>query len=555
MPPPSSTPSAPATPAPPRFYNTLAHEPQEFLPLEPGPNPADPLPGSTIRMYTCGPTVYDYAHIGNFRAFLFADVLRRYLEFRGATVKQVMNMTDVGHMTNDADADATGEDKMQKAQDRLKESKKQGKALVENPDDPTQVAQFFVDAFLEDARVLQVEVVQDYDAAPDTSAFSLHPSALRPKDALMPRPTQMIPQFIQMIDTLLKNGHAYIGTDGVVYYSVASFPAYGKLSGNSIQQLEHGAGGRTTLNAAKRHPADFFLWKPDAHHLMRWPSPWGEGYPGWHIECSAMATTLLGPSIDIHTGGEDNIFPHHECEIAQSEAATGKPFSHFWMHTRHLLVNGQKMSKSKGNFYTIRDLVSREGGGFDPLAIRFALINTRYRESMNFSIQGLYEAASAVTTLRDLAEKLQLTVASIDEAAGENADTLLPPETKLLADFTQAMDDDLNIAGALGTLFTWTAPLHKQKKIPYPQARSALLALKKIDHILAVIFPPLRSLDPETLTKVESLLQQRTAARTAKDWPQSDQLRKQLTELGVEPKDTPTGTTWHVRLAPVLPTL
>ena len=166
-----------------------------------------------------------------------------------------------------------------------------------------------------------------------------------------------------MIQTLIDKGNAYVGTDGVVYYSVASFPAYGKLSGNSIEQLSHGAGGRTAQAAAKRHPADFFLWKPDARHIMRWPSPWGEGYPGWHIECSAMATTLLGPSIDIHTGGEDNIFPHHECEIAQSEAATGKPFSQFWMHTRHLMVSGEKMSKSKGNFYTIRDLVSRRKGG------------------------------------------------------------------------------------------------------------------------------------------------------------------------------------------------
>src|SRR5271170_4581257 len=416
---------------PTRFYNTLAHELQNFVPLSAGPDPASPLAGSTVKLYTCGPTVYDYAHIGNFRAFLFADVLRRYLEFRGAKVQHVMNMTDVGHMTDDTHADAGGEDKMQKAQDRMKEAKKQGKAVVENPDDPFQVAQFFVDAFLDDARALQVEVVQDFDAAPADQ-----------KNHIMPRPTKFIPPFIEMIETLIENNHAYVGADGVVYYNVASFPAYGKLSGNSVEQLSHGAGGRTNETAAKKHPADFFLWKPDPRHLMRWPSPWGEGYPGWHIECSSMATTLLGPSIDIHTGGEDNIFPHHECEIAQSEAATGKKFSQFWMHTRHLMVDGAKMSKSKGNFFTIRDLM---GHGYDPLAIRFALINTRYRESMNFSLQSLHEAASAVTTLRDLAEKL---VASIDESAGE-VDTGKPLETndqKLLDDFTRAMDDDLNIA-------------------------------------------------------------------------------------------------------------
>ncbi len=519
-----------------RLYNTLAHELQTFTPLQPGPDAAEPLAGSTIRMYTCGPTVYDFAHIGNFRAFLFADVLRRTLEFRGARVLYVMNMTDVGHMVDDSHADAQGEDKMEIAQQKMKESKKSGKAAVENPDDPHQVAQFFVDRFLDDARALQLSIVQQRDAMPVAEQMRI-----------MPRPTEFIGPFIHMIQTLIDNGHAYVGTDGVVYYSVASFPAYGKLSGNSVEQLSHGAGGRTAVSTGKKHPADFFLWKPDPHHIMRWPSPWGEGYPGWHIECSSMATSLLGPSIDIHTGGEDNIFPHHECEIAQSEAATGKPFSHFWLHTRHLMVDGAKMSKSKGNFFTIRDLVAK---GFDPLAIRYALIATRYRESMNFSIQSLYEAASAVTTLRDLAEKLQTAAASIDEAAGEAHAELTPQDAELLKAISTAMDDDLNISGALGALFLWAAPLSKQKKIPVPQARSALAALRKIDHILAVIFPPLRPLPPETITQVESLLAQRTAARAAKNWAESDALRNQLLALGVEIKDTPAGTTWRPRLAP-----
>jgi cysteinyl-tRNA synthetase len=217
------------------------------------------------------------------------------------------------------------------------------------------------------------------------------------------------------------------------------------------------------------------------------------------------------------------------------------------MHTRHLMVDGAKMSKSKGNFFTIRDLVTK---GYDPLAIRLSLINTRYRESMNFSLQGLNEAASAVTTLRDLADKLQLTVASIDQTAEEAAGTLLPPEAKLLDDIAKSMDDDLNISGALAALFTWATPLNKQKKIPVPQARSALLALKKIDHILAVIFPPLRKLDGETTSKVESLMADRAAARTAKDWAKSDALRNDLTALGVEVKDTPTGSIWRPRLAP-----
>ena len=540
----------------PRFYNTLLHRQADFAPLAPGPNPADPLAGSTITMYTCGPTVYDFAHIGNFRAFLFADILRRYLEFRGGTVRQVMNMTDVGHMTNDTEADATGEDKIIQAIENAKTKtdsgsiqsgmklpgKKSGVAIVDDPNDPYQVVQFFVDAFLEDARALRVAVVQDYDAAPPTRTQN---SELRTQNSIMPRPTQFIPPFINMIQTLLAKNHAYVGSDGVVYYSVASFPNYGKLSGNTIDQLKSGAGGRTAEGAAKRHPADFFLWKPDARHIMKWPSPWGEGYPGWHIECSAMATALLGESIDLHTGGEDNIFPHHECEIAQSEGATDKPFAHFWMHTRHLMVNGEKMSKSKGNFFTIRDLVTM---GYDPLVVRFALINSRYRESMNFTLQGLHEAASAVAGLRDLGEKLLASVGTSGESSA-----LAAADHTMLDEFTRAMDDDLNVAGALAAIFTWSAPLSKQKKLPAPQAVSALTALKKVDHVLDVIFAPLRPLDPATVTQVESLLAQRTAARLAKDWPLGDQLRAQLTALGVEIKDTPAGSTWRPRLAPATP--
>ncbi len=513
---------------PTRFYNTLLHDYADFVPLQPGPDASDPLRGALVRMYTCGPTVYDYAHIGNFRAFLFADVLRRYLEFRGATVRHVMNMTDVGHMTDDAAADQSGEDKMAVASRRMKESKKAGVALVENPDDPFQVAQFFIDAFLDDARVLRVKVAQDYDtAAPDQ------------RERIMPRPTRHIDQFIALVQDLIRKGHAYVGQDGVVYYDVYSFPSYGRLSGNSLERLAHGAGGRVNERAAKKHPADFFLWKPDPTHLMRWPSPWGEGYPGWHIECSAMAMDILGQSLDIHTGGEDNIFPHHECEIAQSEGATDQCFSRFWMHTRHLMVNGEKMSKSKGNFFTIRDLIDK---GYDPLAIRFALINTRYREPMNFTIQGLHEAASAVITLRDLAEKL---AASADQPAQP-----AQADVRMLDEFARAMDDDLNISAALGAVFTWAAPLSKQKKLPPAQAASALAALRQIDQVLDVAFAPLRPLPAEKVQQVESLMADRAAARAAKDWPRSDDLRNQLTALGVEVKDTPTGSAWRARLAP-----
>lgn len=515
------------------FYNTLTHSIEPFTPISAGPDAGDPLRGATVRMYTCGPTVYDFAHIGNFKTFLFSDVLRRYMEFRGAKVNQVMNMTDVGHMTDDTAADASGEDKMEIAARRLKENKKSGKVADDagiNPDDPYQVAQYFVDRFLEDARSLQLRVVQEYDAAPGEK-----------KNDVMPRPTKWIPAFIEMIEKLIAAGHAYVGKDGVVYYSVHSFPEYGRLSGNSLEQLSHGAGGRTNETAAKRHPADFFLWKPDKTHIMRWPSPWGEGYPGWHIECSSMATSLLGASIDIHTGGEDNIFPHHECEIAQSQGATGKQFAQFWLHSRHLMVNGQKMSKSKGTFMTIRDLTAK---GYDPLAIRMALISTRYREQMNFTFQGLHEAASAVTTLRDLADKL---VASAGSTPVEVAHA---DDKKMLAEFAKAMDDDLNIAGAIGAVFIWANPLSKQKKFDAPRAASALAALKQVDHVLGVVFAPLQPLPEDKRVKVEALMADRAAARTAKDWAKSDALRNELAALGVEVKDGPTGSTWRPRLAP-----
>ncbi len=303
----------------PRFYNTLAHELQDFAPLTPGADPANPLAGATIKLYTCGPTVYDYAHIGNFRAFLFADVLRRFLEFRGANVHQVMNMTDVGHMTDDTHADATGRDKMEIAGEKLKEAKKSGKVdagLLENPDDPYQVAQFFVDRFLEDARALQVAVVLERDAAPDSD-----------KDKLMPRPTRFIQPFIDMIGTLIKNNHAYVGTDGVVYYSVSSFPAYGKLSGNSLEQLSHGAGGRTSgARRQKDTPPISSSGSPTRATSCAGHPPGAKATPAGISNAPPWPRALLGPSIDIHTGGEDNIFPHHECEIAQSEAATGKTF-------------------------------------------------------------------------------------------------------------------------------------------------------------------------------------------------------------------------------------
>ncbi|MEZ6192853.1 MAG: cysteine--tRNA ligase [Phycisphaerales bacterium] len=407
-----------------RFYNTLTHQTEKFEPIEP----------NKVYMYNCGPTVYDYAHIGNFRSFIFADVLRRFLELAGHEVHQVMNITDVGHMTDDQLADGGGEDKMEAAAKRLKESKKQGTALVENPDDPYAVAEYFTKAFIDDAKKLGLKIADEYPAH-------------------MPRATDHVAKsMIPMIATLIEKGHAYVARDGAVYFSVQSFPDYGRLSGNTLDQLRGGAGGRVddSHTANKRHPADFLLWKPDASHLMKWDSPWGAGYPGWHIECSAMARAMLGrETIDIHTGGEDNIFPHHECEIAQSCGATGqKHFARFWLHSRFLLVEGEKMSKSKGNFYTVRDVLEGKvtGREVDPAVLRYELLKGHYRSNINFTAKGLADSAGAVQKLRDAAYRWAV------EGSKELHEGM---KYSVLDEFKSALADDLNISAALGILFTW----------------------------------------------------------------------------------------------------
>ncbi|MDG2014821.1 MAG: hypothetical protein P8J33_15040, partial [Pirellulaceae bacterium] len=282
-----------------RFYNSLTNQLEAFQPIEQG----------QVKMYSCGPTVYDFAHIGNFRTFLFGDLLRRFMEFAGYDVQHVSNITDVGHMTDDADE---GEDKMEVAMSKLKAGKKSYQVpdgAIENPNDPYQIADFYTAAFIEDSKRLGYRI-----------AFE------NPQQCL-PKATDNIDGMLAMIRQLIDRGHAYVANDGVVYFSVESFPEYGKLSGNTLEQLQSGAGGRVTdeNQSSKRHPADFMLWKPDTHHIMKWESEFGEGYPGWHIECSVMASKMLGSEvIDIHTGGEDLIFPHHECEIAQSRCASGE---------------------------------------------------------------------------------------------------------------------------------------------------------------------------------------------------------------------------------------
>ncbi len=502
-----------------RFYNTLSNSVEPFRPVDP----------AGVRMYSCGPTVYDYAHIGNFRSFLFADLIRRFLETAGHRVHHVMNITDVGHMTEDAVADGGGEDKMQLAMRKLKEGKKSGKAedgAIDDPNDPYQIAEFFTKTFLADARRLGLKVAFEY-----------------PQNVL--KATEHIPEMLAMIRELVDRGHAYVSS-GVVYYGVESFPQYGALSGNTLDKVQAGSGGRVSEEelATKRHPGDFLLWKADPRHIMKWESPYGTGYPGWHIECSVMARKALGDVIDIHTGGEDLIFPHHECEIAQTCGATGNDrFANFWMHARFLMVEGEKMSKSKGNFFTARDILGGKATGraVHPAVLRYELIKSHYRANMNFTNKGLADSASAVRKLIEFRK-------SLDEKTGGQAATV-DPSHPVLAGFLGALADDLNISGALGVLFPWVSG-------PHPDPHESLAVFKEINRVLSVA--PIEPFDGDALSfdagesdslPVEDLCRQMDDARARKDWPAADVIRKQLQEAGYEVRNSPTGTVATRQLA------
>lgn len=528
-----------------KLYNTLTKSLEPFVPQDP----------THIRFYTCGPTVYDDAHIGNFRSFLAADLLRRWLESPLCTltdtegnehqgprqVTHVMNITDVGHMTDDDNADGAGEDKMEVAARRILEAKKSGTLPPDakvDPNNPFQIAQFYEARFKSDAKALGMKVAIDADKDP----------------SLMPRATGNIKEMKQVIEDLLEKGDAYAaGSPGAraIYFNVQSFKRYGKLSGNTLDQLKGGAGGRVdeSNQSEKKHPADFLLWKEDASHKMKWPSPrvpgqdaWGDGYPGWHIECTAMALGRLIPGglnaakathahIDLHSGGEDNIFPHHECEIAQSCCFTGADhFATHWFHPRFLKVDGQKMSKSKGTMHTLADLTAK---GFDPAAIRLELIKTHYRANADFSIQGL----------KDSTRTAQRWKRFIDSGKqGQPGE----PNTAVRDAVISAMNEDLNIAGAIGAINKWI------KDTPDPTQADAEL-MTQFDAFLSVC--DLLQETPEAQDtgialyqpgvtpsdEIESLLQQRADAKKSKDFAAADAIRDQLTAMGLSIMDKPGG--------------
>ena len=462
-----------------QIYDTMAGGKRTF----------EPLHAPKVGIYSCGPTVYDFAHIGNFRSFLTSDLLVRVLRMAGYEVTKVQNITDVGHLVSDADE---GEDKILK------------KARLEKKD-PFAIARFFEDAFIEDEKALRI-------LPPDHR----------------PRATEYIPQQIKLTQELLEAGFAY-EVNGSVYFRTKKFKQYGALSKNKLEDLI--AGARVDIHDDKEDPLDFALWKrAEPNHLMQWDSPWGRGFPGWHIECSAMSRELLGTQFDIHTGGEDNIFPHHECEIAQNEAITGKQSVGYWVHTKHLLVDGKKMSKSLGNFYTVRQLFDQ---GWKGSEIRFALMRGHYRTALNFSFDALQQARADITRLRDAYARSQ----SVDAARGD----FLEP---FLRRYQGALCDDLNVSEALAVIFEIATEAFASDE---HSAEVRYFFENYFEPIFAVLAPD-ESLSPEQITQLESLIAERTAAKKARDFERADALRADIeSRFGVELLDGTDGTTYRMK--------
>lgn len=462
------------SPLPIYFTNTLGHRLEEFRAIDP----------PRVRMYSCGPTVYSYAHIGNFRSFLLADGIRRMLEYNGYDVAHVRNITDVGHLTNETLA--TGLDRIEKS-------------ALESNSSPWDIADFYTRAFLDDAKKLNL----------------LEPSR-------MPRATEFVPDMVELAASLIDQGYAYAAA-GNVYYEVARFERYGRLSGNTVEDLI--GGHRVEAGDNKKSPADFALWRAtDPDKIMRWRSPWGEGIPGWHLECSAMAIRLLGEEIDIHTGGIDNVFPHHEDEIAQSEAATGKRFVRYWLHSEWLLMDKSKMSKSLGNLYTVADLIERH---IHPLAYRYFTSQAHYRTPLSFSWDALQAAQTALYRIWEAAaEWFQC---GEQGAIGEQGETLR-------ARFHRCVNNDLDLPGALAVLHdTMGTRLGAVEK---------LALLYDFDRVLGLGIPEMAMELSWTSDDEQHILRQRADARAARDFSRSDELRAVLAASGLDVKDTPNGQRW-----------
>jgi len=460
-----------------RFFNTYSREIEGFEPHDPTARP--------IRMYTCGPTVYSRAHIGNFRAYIFEDLLQRHLELRGYKVHRVMNITDV-------------EDKT------IRGAREAGVPLQK-------FTEQFKEAFFEDAQTLRVKRADEYPAATDQ---------------------RYIDKMIEMISALISEGLAYQADDKSVYFRINKFPDYGKLAHFDLTQLQ--STGRVKHDEYdKEHIGDFALWKArdEADGDVKWDSPWGPGRPGWHIECSAMSTALLGDQIDIHCGGVDNIFPHHEAEIAQSEGVTGKKFVNYWLHCAHLLVDGQKMAKSLGNFYTVPDVLTK---GYTGRELRYALLRVHYRVPLNFTWEGMKEARESLTRIDEWLARLRK-IAKNGNAQRPTSSAQRPGTA-----FGDALDDDLNISGALGFLFESISQTNRAMDQNEMDAASASAWLDWWNQVNTVLDLE-AAVDAAIPDEVAQLAQQREKARREKNWKHSDELRERISALGWEVRDTKDG--------------
>jgi cysteinyl-tRNA synthetase len=456
-----------------KLYNTLTRNVETFTPLN----------NDLVTIYTCGPTVYDYAHIGNFRTFCFEDLMRRYLKYRGFQVKQVMNLTDVDDKT-------------------IRKATEQGLGL----DDYTEK---YIDAFMEDCKTLNMEPVEEY-----------------------PRATRTIDDMISLISTLFKKGHAY-EKDGSVYFNISSLPSYGRLSGLDRREIQTGLSVDKD-EYEKDDVRDFVLWKgKKEENEPAWDSPFGEGRPGWHLECSVMSMKYLGETLDIHAGGEDLIFPHHENEIAQSEAATGKPFVRYWVHCKYLIVEGKKMSKSLGNFFTLRELLEK---GYDPMAIRYTLIAAHYRKQLNFTFDSLDNAAKAIDRVESFYNAVNQT-ANQAPLSQELSELIL----KHRKQFTTAMDDDLNISGGLAALFEFIREVNTRypdSQIPQENKSKVLHFLDELNTVIGC-FNFRDQLADEEIMK---LIEERNQARRDRNFARADEIRDALKAMGIVLEDTRDAT-------------
>lgn len=470
------------------FQNSLTRNKEVFKPIN----------DKKIGMYSCGPTVYNYAHIGNFRAYIFSDLVRRVLEDFGYEVKLIMNLTDVDDKT-------------------IKNSKENGISLSE-------YTKKYKDAFFEDIKTLKIKPADFYPSA-----------------------TEHIKEMIDIIELLKNNGHTY-EAEGSTYFKISSFKEYGELANLDKQELLEGASGRVSSDEYdKENASDFVLWKAytEEDGAVYWDSPFGKGRPGWHIECSAMSSKYLGKHFDIHTGGIDNKFPHHENEIAQNEAAFKEKFVNYWLHCEHLIVDGEKMSKSKGNFYTLRDLLDK---GLSPEAIRYSLLNSHYRKKLNFTIEGINQSQNAIDRVNDLIFRLK----DIDNSRDEEINKSLEKRNKNLIKeieeanekFSEAVYNDLNIAEALGIFFTLIKNINTSfNSINIETRDRAIKFIERVNNIIDC-FNINGENEVEDLENINKLIEERTAAKKEKNYSKADEIRNRLLSMGIEIMDTPQGVKW-----------